>query len=135
MKRNLKWGLIIAGIIIGGLFAADRVLLVNYLTQDNVLKNVSGAMEPTIKMNDAIVFDNTVPFESLEIGDIIVFHRPSDHDRMIVMRIVEVMDDDPLTFRTKGDANPTSIPGTDFPITKEEYIGKVTEIIETGLSP
>jgi len=129
MKRNLKRGLIIAGIIIGVLFAADRALTVYFLTQDNVLRIVSGAMEPTMKMNDAIVFDDTIPFESLEIGDIIVFHRPSDHDRMIVMRIVEVMDDDPLTYRTKGDANPASIPGTDFPITQKEYIGRVSEII------
>jgi signal peptidase len=35
------------------------------------------------------------------------------------------MEDDPKTIRTKGDANPASIPGTDFPITNEEYIGKV----------
>jgi len=89
-------------------------------------------MDPALKVNDAIVFDDTIPFDSLEIGDIIVFHKPTDYERMIVMRIVEVMDDDPLTFRTKGDANPASIPGTDFPITKEEYIGKVTEVIRTG---
>ena len=35
------------------------------------------------------------------------------------------MNDEPKTIRTKGDANPASIPGTDFPITEEEYIGKV----------
>jgi len=112
VNRNLKRGLIIAGIIIGGLFVWNVAYTVYFFTQENVLKIESGAMEPTMKMNDAIVFDDTIPFESLEIGDIIVFLRPSDHERIIVMRIVEVMDDDPLTFRTKGDANPTSIPVT-----------------------
>ena len=132
MNRNLKRGLIIAGIIIGGLFVWNVAYTVYFFTQENVLKVSSGAMDPALKVNDAIVFDDTIPFDSLEIGDIIVFHKPTDYERMIVMRIVEVMDDDPLTFRTKGDANPASIPGTDFPITKEEYIGKVTEVIRTG---
>ena len=40
-------------------------------------------------------------------------------------RVASILDEDPRTIRTKGDANPASIPGTDFPITDEEYIGKV----------
>ena len=31
--------------------------------------------------------------------------------------------------RTQGDANPSFIRGTDYPITEEEYIGKVAYII------
>ena len=38
---------------------------------------------------------------------------------------MSIIDDNPKTIRTQGDANPASIPGTDFPITEEEYIGKV----------
>jgi len=34
--------------------------------------------------------------------------------------------------RTKGDANPASIPGTDFPITENEYIGKVVDTSQFG---
>jgi signal peptidase len=70
-----------------------------------------------------------VPFDDIEIGDIIVFNRPSGHDRVIVHRVVEILDDSPKTIRTKGDANPGSIPGTDYPLTKEEYIGKVAYIV------
>ena len=70
------------------------------------------------------------PFEDIEIGDIIVFNRPSDHNRVIVHRVVSITDDDPKTLRTKGDSNPASIPGTDFPITQEEYIGKVVYTLE-----
>ncbi|TAK19724.1 MAG: signal peptidase I, partial [Nitrosarchaeum sp.] len=53
----------------------------------------------------------------------------SGHDRVIVHRVAAIIDDEPKTIRTKGDANPASIPGTDFPITKEEYIGKVAYTI------
>ena len=36
---------------------------------------------------------------------------------------------DPKLLRTKGDNNQASIPGTDFPITKENYLGTVTYVI------
>ena len=32
-------------------------------------------------------------------------------------------------MRTQGDANPYSIPGIDFPIFMENYVGKVVYII------
>ena len=58
-----------------------------------------------------------------------MFNRPSDHNRVIVHRVASILDEDPRTIRTKGDANPASIPGTDFPITEEEYIGKVAHTL------
>ena len=104
----------------------------------------SGSMIPVLQVYDVLVvqgdcfdlwgildFENCIqlswytPFEDIEIGDIIVFNRPSDHNRVIVHRVASIINDDPKTIRTQGDANPGSIPGTDFPITEEEYIGKV----------
>ncbi len=32
-------------------------------------------------------------------------------------------------IRTKGDANPSSIPGIDYPIREQDYIGKVVYVI------
>ncbi len=91
----------------------------------------SGSMVPKLQVFDVLVVQGHDPFETVEVGDVIVFNRPSGHDRVIVHRVVSIIDDDPLTFtvRTKGDANPASIPGTDFPITEEEYIGKVAHVI------
>jgi len=89
----------------------------------------SGSMVPKLQVFDVLVVQGHDPFETVEVGDVIVFNRPSGHDRVIVHRVVSIIDDDPLTIRTKGDANPASIPGTDFPITEEEYIGKVQYII------
>jgi signal peptidase len=89
----------------------------------------SGSMVPVLEVYDVLVVQGHVPFDDIEIGDIIVFNRPSGHDRVIVHRVAEILDDNPKTIRTKGDANPSSIPGTDYPLTKEEYIGKVAYIV------
>ena len=89
----------------------------------------SGSMIPELEVYDVLVVQSRIPFEELEIGDVIVFDRPSDHNRVIVHRIVSIIDEDPRTVRTKGDANRASIPGTDFPITDKEYIGKVEIVI------
>lgn len=85
----------------------------------------SGSMLPELHVYDVLIVQGHVPFEDVQIGDIIVFDRPSGHDRVIVHRVVSIIDDDPRTLRTKGDNNVASIPGTDFPITENEYIGKV----------
>jgi len=89
----------------------------------------SGSMYPELAMHDIIVISGHMPFEDVKIGDIIVFDRPKDHDKVIVHRVVAVVDDDPKTLRTKGDNNQHSIVGTDYPITKEEYIGTVVYVI------
>ena len=88
----------------------------------------SGSMYPDLAMHDVIVISGHVLFEDVKIGDIIVFDRPKDHDKVIVHRVVAVVDDDPLTLRTKGDNNQNSIVGTDYPITEEEYKGTVIRI-------
>ena len=89
----------------------------------------SGSMIPKLQVYDVLIVQGHVSFEDVQIGDIIVFDRPSGHDRVIVHRVVSITDDDPRTLRTKGDNNVASIPGTDFPITDKEYIGKVEYIV------
>ena len=92
----------------------------------------SGSMIPELQIHDIIVVQGNIPFEDIEIGDIIVFNRPSDHNKVIVHRVATILDEDPKTLRTKGDANNGSIPGTDFPITEEEYLGKTVSYNPTG---
>jgi signal peptidase len=89
----------------------------------------SGSMEPVLDVFDVLVVQGNEPFDKIQKGDIIVFNRPNGHDRVIVHRVAEIIDEDPRVIRTKGDANPASIPGTDMPITKDEYIGKVAYVI------
>lgn len=89
----------------------------------------SGSMVPALQVYDIIVVRGNAPFEQVAVGDIIVFDRPSDHDRVIVHRVTAVTDSDPYTVRTQGDANPGPIPGTDYPITADEYIGTVEHVV------
>ena len=104
-------------------------LQITYGTENPFYIVASGSMVPVLQVYDIVIVQGHEPFEDIQVGDIIVFNRPSRHDRVILHRVVSIVDDEPKTIRTKGDANPASIPGTDFPITKEEYIGKVAYVI------
>ena len=120
-KKLIKEILVgVAGLILiwAGLWAAFGTLNPFYVV-------ASGSMVPELEVNDLLVVQAHTPFEDIEIGQIIVFDRPKDHDRVIVHRVVSIIDEDPRTLKTKGDSNPSSIPGTDFPITQTEYIGSV----------
>jgi signal peptidase len=125
-KRSIPKGVIKDIIIVGvGVLVIWIGLQAAFGTQNPFYVVASGSMIPVLEVYDVLIVQGHEPFEDIEKGDVIVFNRPSDHDRVIVHRVVSVIDDDPKTLRTKGDANPASIPGTDFPITEEEYIGKV----------
>ena len=104
-------------------------LRVTFGTENPFYVVSSGSMIPNLNVFDVIVVQGNVPFDHIKVGDIIVFNRPNGHDRVIVHRVAEILQNNPLVIRTKGDANPGSIPGTDFPISKQDYIGKVEYVI------
>lgn len=116
-------------VIVVSLVAVWVGLQAYFGTQNPFYVVSSGSMVPELEMYDILVVSGNSPFGEVDIGDIIVFNRPSDHDRVIVHRVVSITDEDPRTLRTKGDANPSSIPGTDFPITDGDYIGSVVYVI------
>ena len=129
-KRSIPKGVIKDIIIVGvGVLIIWIGLQVAFGTQNPFYVVASGSMIPVLQVYDVLIVQGHEPFEDIAIGDIIVFNRPSDHNRVIVHRVASILDDDPKTIRTKGDANPASIPGTDFPITEEEYIGKVAYVL------
>ena len=129
-KKSISKGVIKDILIVAiGVLVIWIGLQVAFGTQNPFYVVASGSMIPALEVYDVLVVQGHEPFEKIEIGDIIVFDRPSDHNRVIVHRVVSIIDDEPKTIRTQGDANPASIPGTDFPITEEEYIGKVAHVI------
>jgi signal peptidase len=129
-KSLISKGVVKDIIIVGiGVLVLWIGLQVAFGTQNPFYVVASGSMIPVLEVYDVLIVQGHEPFENIEIGDIIVFNRPSDHNRVIVHRVVSIMEDVPKTIRTQGDANPGSIPGTDFPITEEEYIGKVAHIL------
>ncbi|HZA08050.1 MAG TPA: signal peptidase I [Nitrososphaeraceae archaeon] len=92
----------------------------------------SGSMVPTLNINDVLIVKNgnDYSFDKLKVGDIIVFHAAGE-DRVIVHRVAEIFTTDSHTESvvTKGDANPSTIPGVDYPIRMNQYIGKVVYVI------
>lgn len=91
----------------------------------------SGSMEPVLKVNDVLIVRNGGSWGEIKVGDIIVFNRPNGEDRVIVHRIIDIDEDadGERTIKTKGDANPSSIPGTDYPIKETDYIGRVVYVV------
>jgi signal peptidase len=86
----------------------------------------SGSMSPMLKEGDDFGIIK-IPFNDIKVGDVIFFHRPAGEDRLIVHRVAEIQADlkGERVITTKGDANLASIPGTDFPIRVNNFIGKV----------
>lgn len=129
-KLSLKSGIVKDIIIVVvGIAIIWIGLRVAFGTENPFYVVSSGSMIPNLEIFDVIVVQGHVNFDQLKVGDIIVFNRPDGHDKVIVHRVAEILNKDPLVIRTKGDANPGSIPGTDFPITKGDYIGKVVYVI------
>jgi signal peptidase I len=129
-KRSTSSGLIKDIIIVViGIAIIWIGLRVAFGTENPFYVVSSGSMIPNLNIFDVIVVQGNVSFDHVKIGDIIVFNRPNGHDKVIVHRVAEILSKDPLEIRTKGDNNPGSIPGTDFPITKGDYIGKVVYVI------
>ncbi len=94
----------------------------------------SGSMVPTLHVNDVIFVQGNLPFDNIKVGDVIAFVNPSDKGELIVHRVAQILNQNPIEIRTKGDANTHSIAGIDLPITKNNYIGKVTLVIpQVGL--
>src|SRR5215467_15527842 len=100
---------------------------------NSTLIMTSSSMSPNLRQNDGVIVGH-VPFNSLKIGDIIVFktHRTdaSGNHATIVHRVAQIVTENgQRIIRAKGDANPDSIPGVDYPIFQQNYIGKVVYVI------
>ncbi|MEM3073744.1 MAG: signal peptidase I [Nitrososphaerales archaeon] len=83
----------------------------------------SGSMIPALNVGDIIIVKDKDTFQSLKVGDIIVFHSPSGDGRVIVHRIYSMASDQyGVAIYTKGDNNyaPDS-----WVVRESHYIGKV----------
>ena len=130
-NKDKKYSIIkdIAIIVIGVVLIWFAVKVV--FNVDNPFYVVSsGSMIPVLNVGDILIVKDGNTFNSLKVGDIIVFNRPQGGDRVIVHRIIEISDRfGEKVIVTKGDANDGIIPGTDFPIREKDYIGSVAYIV------
>src|SRR5262249_16421886 len=101
---------------------------------NSILIMASSSMSPSLRQNDEAIVDIHVPFNSLKVRDIIIFKTYYDTGQGEIMvhrvaRIATDPDNGQRIIRTKGDANPGSIPQLDYPIFQQNYIGKVLYVI------
>jgi signal peptidase len=131
MKSRLPVAIKDVAIVVAGVAIVWVILWAAFGTKNPFYVVSSGSMEPNLSEHDVLIVRDGGSFNEVRVGDIIVFNRPEGGDRVIVHRIVQITEDrdGERVIRTKGDANPSSIPGTDFPITEEDYIGKVMYVI------
>jgi signal peptidase I len=154
-NKNIKKYIIIIFIVI----SAAAIIIVSFLFAIQLTFGIinplyvvaSGSMIPNLNIGDLVIVNHNIHFDKLKLDDIIVFKTPGENDKgehvTIVHRVVEIIKNNiPLikrgggvgehqdnkefvVIKTKGDANPYSIPYLDYPIRQENYIGKVVYVI------
>lgn len=97
---------------------------------------VSESMRPKLNTGDIVIINPSanqdITFASLKIGDIIAFEEPkreaqAESKKIVVHRVHKISENlnGDRIVTTKGDANHSPIEFVDFPITKDEFVGKV----------
>ena len=87
----------------------------------------TGSMSPDIVPYDMVLVNVFMPYENIQVGDIISFKKPHMSDP-VLHRVVERGD----ALTTKGDANTEPIGYLDYDIIEEEYIGKMLYVVPLG---
>lgn len=92
----------------------------------NMYTVLSGSMEPEYPVGSLIYVKET-PADQLQVGDVITFKLTGEVTA--THRIIEILDDDGVSFRTKGDANEDP---DNSPVKSNEVIGKVVFKVDKG---
>jgi signal peptidase I len=101
---------------------------------------ISESMRPKLNTGDIVIMNPSTnyntSFANLRVGDIIAFEAPkegahAESKKIVVHRVLQINEDlnGERIVTTKGDANRSPIQFVDFPITKEEFVGKVEHSI------
>lgn len=80
------------------------VLIVPLIFAGRVAIVLSSSMEPNMPVG-ALAITMPVAPEEVKVGDIIAFAPPWDPEVTVSHRVVEVLNEEEVTFRTKGDAS------------------------------
>ena len=110
LRNNYVQTVILAAILLGGVFGFWFGLKTVLQTDYPLLAVASGSMTPTLNVGDLMVVKGVVASEINAApkpdGTIVVFHKPNNLDELIVHRVVaEVEDNETWYFQTKGDHN------------------------------
>ncbi len=128
-KTESKLPTLIKDIIIIVIGVAIIFFVIQYVFGNPFYIVSSGSMIPVLNIGDILVVGEKDSFDKLKIGDVIVFNRPAGHDKVIVHRVFKILNEPEPIIVTKGDANDGLIPGTDFPIKRDDFIGQVAFVV------
>ena len=96
-------------VVIAVLLPLAIFLTSSWLLGWQLLSVLTGSMQPTYPVGSLLVVGQ-IDAAAVEPGMAIVFHDPSEPDRVVVHRVVGVADGPTLAFVTQGDANPARDP-------------------------
>lgn len=114
-------------IVVIGFFAffAIRSAVTGNSSDSSLLVVLSGSMEPAMPTG-ALVLVQPVKTENLAVNDIITFASADGDGQLVTHRIVEINNQEQLSFSTKGDANDVIDPQT---VLASAVVGKVNIVI------
>jgi len=129
LKNDLVVTLILMGLVVVGVLIFREILAITLRTDYPLHTPISTSMQPTLNVGDYLIVqgveDDSEIYADREMGDIIVFRKPTDPDEFIVHRVIEKTwneQEERFNFKTKGDNNRSSDP---WSITVDDIIGKV----------
>jgi signal peptidase len=111
LKNSYVKTILLGVILLGAVFAFWFGLRVGLRTDYPLLAVASGSMRPTLNIGDLIIVQGFSNYNEINAvpapdGTIIVFHKPSDPEELIVHRAVDKADENGTWFfQTKGDNN------------------------------
>lgn len=125
----------ISGKIIFGIMLVITVIMAIFLVQNKISKGtpsiaglqmyvvLSGSMSPAFDTG-SLIFVKPIKPDNLKEGDIITFRGGSGSNSVVTThRVIEINEENGLSFITKGDANNVQDPN---PVLPDRVIGKVT---------
>lgn len=113
LKNSYVKTILLGVILLGAVFAFWFGLRLGLRTDYPLLAVASGSMTPTLNVGDLIIVQGVPNYNDLYAapapdGTIIVFHKPSDTEELIVHRTINKVDENGTWFfQTKGDNNLT----------------------------
>lgn len=102
MRRLAEWltNLILMMVVLIAIFA----LILPSVFASRLAVVYSGSMAPAMPVGAIAVMGSVDP-AAIEVGDIIAFNPAHDPEATVSHRVIEVLEGETLSFRTKGDAN------------------------------
>jgi len=116
--------LILMGLVVVSVLCFQKVLVAALRTDYPLHTPVSSSMEPTLNIGDLLIVQGVVDSDDVDVGEIIIFRKPTSPDEFIVHRVIEKSQTQygETYFITKGDNNFARDP---WKVTENHIIGKV----------